>query len=541
MAGGGLVQIIFTGNQDKYLNQAPEITWFKCVYCRHVPFGIEDHLLLPEQKLSLANTSNQSNTTEFVLRQYGDLVFRPVLKITLPDIEAFYDHDIDYYINLFINKASLDNISTNILLSSIDAIINNTTDKIHTIFINNQLTVTYDYENILYGSYGQNNVIEPMLQSNTPNTSYDKIVKYRTIVNNKNPSLNRCVFYSPYNINYLTTELSKLSKLVFTDKTILTGDDYFELFSKSLYKHITSDDENRYIYSIINNKTPLTSGYETKNIQSSTTDEITFKLEYKFSNMKLLFIYNSNLQLKSIFYIKSFLYSSNNYINKISPVLNLYNSFELLISTKSKIMYISDGFNINKQMNIFEITNMTIHNKSYNIISNMTGKPNMLYFIYIDNSNSTFQSSVPGVEDYYDLFFNGPDITKTDSLLVPLCVLTFNINTQMYEQIYFDYNLLVTDYIYNYKDVLIYDQTIEEISYVLIGNNMFYVNNRSDSNEIMYKYTDSINIHDPLPISNGIIQSDINGNNIFLVSSDDNNVILVSQTNEKYIGKRFLV
>jgi hypothetical protein len=84
---GGLVQVVFIGNQDKMLTQLPEITWFKIKYCRHTDFAIQDYLLQPEQNINLSLTKKQFNSTEFILRQYADLVFRPMLKITLPDVD----------------------------------------------------------------------------------------------------------------------------------------------------------------------------------------------------------------------------------------------------------------------------------------------------------------------------------------------------------------------------------------------------------------------------------------------------------------------
>jgi hypothetical protein len=186
--------------------------------------------------------------------------------------------------------------------------INNKNNAIYTIYIDENTTVTYDYENLNYGSFTTNQFTDETFQSTNPVTSFDLVVKHRSIEQNMDENFYRNVYYSPYNVNYLTTELSKLS---LTDDLIFNGDDYYEIFREMLYKYITTDNENRYIYSIINNNSPYETGYTTNNVQSFIADELTFKLEYQFSNMKMLFIYDKNKQLKSIYYVKSFLYSTD--------------------------------------------------------------------------------------------------------------------------------------------------------------------------------------------------------------------------------------
>jgi hypothetical protein len=43
-SGGGLMQLVAYGAQDRYLTAAPQITFFKVVYRRHAAFGRENKL-----------------------------------------------------------------------------------------------------------------------------------------------------------------------------------------------------------------------------------------------------------------------------------------------------------------------------------------------------------------------------------------------------------------------------------------------------------------------------------------------------------------
>ena len=534
---GGLVQIIYVGNQDKFLTQMPQITWFKIMYYRHISFAIQDYLLLPEQNITLSTIKNQKNSTEFILKQYADLVFRPVLKITLPDIEAEYTHDMQYYIDKFLQEIDLNNSSTNILLTSVDAILSKINN--FTIYINNHTTVSYNYDNVKYGRYLNNSHVNTHFQSSEPLTSFDYVAKHRYIdIDNINiDKFNRNIYYSPYNINYLTTELSKLSP---SEDIILNNNDYYNLFRETLYKFITTDDENRYIYSILNNKTPYDTGYSTKNIIATTPVEITFKLEYQFTNMKLLFIYNLTRQLKCIFYVNKFLYSTNTYINNVTPINNLYSTFETSLPST---MFISDGFNTNGNIQIYSITSVIKDNNTYLIESSLIAEANRLYFIYNTKSftdqRNKFKNINSDMENYSDLMNNSSD-SYPESIILPICVLTFNENTGHYEQIVFDYNITEDDYIYMYKDMLIYDQTIEQITHVIIGEKLYSVkNNFSPNTNDTIVYTDTINIYNPLPIINGKVKT-MNDEDLFLVSNDENGLILVSMKNEIYISKNFI-
>ena len=127
---GGLIHLVYIGNQDKVLTELPEITFFKTVYSRHSTFAIQDHYLQSETDIDFGDR------TYFILRAFGDLLFRPYLKITLPNIVASYKTDIIQNINLFWNTVQVKNTNTNIILSKHNALLHNYKTESYHIYIN---------------------------------------------------------------------------------------------------------------------------------------------------------------------------------------------------------------------------------------------------------------------------------------------------------------------------------------------------------------------------------------------------------------------
>jgi hypothetical protein len=538
---GGLVQIIYIGNSDKVLTQHPQVTYFKLTYCRHTAHSIQDFIIKPESTLDMS-TLSENRTSEFVLPQNADLVFRPWMRITLPDIEAKYEHDADYYINKFMQSLRIRNATSNIILSSLRAMLYNYLKNYGTIYINDDTVVSFNYEHLNFGTIKRTtgipvlNDINVLLQD-----SYSQLIKCDVIEQVHSVNTDRHIYYAPHRANYLTTELSKLN---LSDDIIYIDDDFFELFRTNLFKYITSDNENKFLYSLLNNKTPDT-GYLNKNQTQIITDEVTYSLDYLYSNMKMLFIYNNNM-LKCAYYVSSYSYSSKNYVNKIIPIKNLYLQFDELIQDASNNLFISNGFNSNRTFNIHSIS-ATKSDTSYDISSSIIGDNNSLYFIYIDNTSNdqgrTFESTSPGAEDYYDLYYKNPTnpnnkLFGPNDMLLPLCMLKYNAETEKYDQIVFDYTISDQDMIYVYKDVLIFDQITQKIEYVLIGNMLHEIIDEHSYDISTNKYTDNMNLGKSQIIENGVIKS-FNTNEIqFLVSNDENGVILVDD--RIYIGKDFI-
>ena len=401
---GGLIHLVYIGNQDKVLTELPEITFFKTVYSRHSTFAIQDHYLQSETDIDFGDR------TYFILRAFGDLLFRPYLKITLPNIVASYKTDIIQNINLFWNTVQVKNTNTNIILSKHNALLHNYKTESYHIYINDSLSLKYNYEDCTYGN--RTNDIIPdsdiyTLLPFTPLTSYELAVTANNITI---PSkiVNRNIYYSPYNISYLTTELTKLS---FDDNTIYSADDYFEIFRDTIFNNITVNDENKFIYTLLNNKQLYTYNLTQQNIEKTITNEITYTLDYIYSNIKFLYIYktsNTGKSLKSIFLVEDYSYSNFSYTNKLRPVTNLYTYIDNYTPTTNITLYIADGYNTNKSFNIHLIKeSIILNNGSYDISSNIVKDPNKLYMIYPDQlprDQGLLNGS--GNEDYLDLFFN---------------------------------------------------------------------------------------------------------------------------------------
>ena len=539
---GGLVQLVYIGNSDKVLTQFPHVTFFKITYCRHTAHSIQDFIIKPESSLDMA-TMDGNRISEFVLAQNADLVFRPWLRITLPDIEATYEHKTDYYVEQFLKTMRTRNVTSNIILSSLKAMLYNYLKSYSTIYIDDNTSVSFNYEHHNFGANNRITGIPVINDMNPENTdSYSQLIKCDVIDNELSIKTDRYMYYASHNANYLTNELAKLK---FSDEIIFVDDDFYESFRTNLQNYITGDNETKFVYSILNNKSPNNTGFTNKNETKTIIDELTYSLEYLYSNMKMLFIYNNNL-LKCMYYVSSFSYSSKKYVNKVSPVNNLYVQLDDLITNPSNNLFISNGFNSNKTYNIhlFSATKM---DAAYDISSSIVGDSNCLYFVYMDNTSEdqgkTFGSNSPGTEDYFDLYYNEPNNSNNkmfgpNDMLLPLCVLTYNSNTGYYDQVTFNYEINDQDMIYVYKDVLVFNQSSQKIDYALIGNTLHEIVDEHSYDISTNVYSDNINLGKSKIIDQGIIRSFESNEIEFLISNNDDGVILID--GGIHIGKDYI-
>jgi hypothetical protein len=107
--GGGLMQLVLTGQQDQYITQNPQISYFKYAYKKHTNFAMEsiklDFLVNPELK----PTGNDSFYRCNILR-HGDLLSSLYFCFTLPDIyssDVYKFRWIENIGNIFIKKATI--------------------------------------------------------------------------------------------------------------------------------------------------------------------------------------------------------------------------------------------------------------------------------------------------------------------------------------------------------------------------------------------------------------------------------------------------
>ena len=107
--GGGLMQLVLTGQQDQYIIQNPQISYFKYAYKKHTNFAMEsiklDFLVKPEMKPD----GNDSFYRCDVLR-HGDLLSNLYFCFTLPDIyssDVYKFRWVENIGNIFIKKATI--------------------------------------------------------------------------------------------------------------------------------------------------------------------------------------------------------------------------------------------------------------------------------------------------------------------------------------------------------------------------------------------------------------------------------------------------
>ena len=78
--GGGLLQIVAYGNQDNYLTNNPDITYFKNNYKKHTNFSIESI------ECTIDGTKNFDNTITCTIPRNADLLSKIYIKINIyPD------------------------------------------------------------------------------------------------------------------------------------------------------------------------------------------------------------------------------------------------------------------------------------------------------------------------------------------------------------------------------------------------------------------------------------------------------------------------
>lgn len=533
---GGLIHLAYIGNQEKYLTQMPEITFFKTMYCRYGHFAIEDHYIQSSTDVQLGKG------TYFKIRDYGDLVFRPYMKITLPTIEAQYIYPLDYYTDKYYAIKHVNNINVNNVLTKIGAMIHNRDHINIPVVLNNNTIISYNRENLINGVVNYDYKSNGFLPDISMNTSFDHAHDYTLTFDFNN---NRDIYYASYNIKYLTDVLSKTS---FDDQVIITNDDYFELFKSTLFDYIVRINENKFIHSLLNNQQLLTENLSSKNVVVNYTNELTFSLQYLFSNMKLLYVYNPSKQLKSIFTVEDYSYSGDNYTNKVRVVENLYPYLNSIISDVSSTLFISDGYSLNKNVNIHTIENITIEGDYYyDISSNIEKDNNKLYMVYIDthpqdqniNKDNTEEANI---EDYYDMYFNGPNkntyynIYPDVTFKLPLCYLKYNSDVGYYEKIAFSSEVTKDDFVFLYKDVVIFDEESQHYSFVLINNKMYELTQMDTG----VQYTNSLYIRNGVDIIDKTIE--YNGNTTFLLNSDNGSLTFINNyTNQKYHAQNYIV
>lgn len=97
---GGLLQLITSGEQDRYLTTKPEITFFRKVYKRYTNFSLDFKEIAANQQ------AEYNEEISFNVENLGDALYQCYIQITLPTINGFSDNIITNtdYINNKKNK-----------------------------------------------------------------------------------------------------------------------------------------------------------------------------------------------------------------------------------------------------------------------------------------------------------------------------------------------------------------------------------------------------------------------------------------------------
>ena len=516
------------GYEDKPLISDPEITFFKIVYHTHSLFSVQEHEIQSETDITFGNS------TVFKIRNYGDLIYNPILQVELPEIEVLYDDTIDnYLLQLSRTNSRLLNSNANLIISKLTAMLYNYNIDKFPIFIQNNLlinntygtinstTIETNYKTVYDESY--NSFFGLDLSAN----NFEKYINSLQLYNSPNNKINTNIYYSTYNINYLTTILNNI---VLSDSLIVTKNDFFQNFKTNLYNFITSNNyELQFLNSIINNTNIIGNNFSTKNVQDIVSNQIEYSLQYFYSNMSIFYVYgdvpnSTNKQLKAIFNVNNYNYSSSNYTVNVYPFINLYDVLDNDISNNlSQKYYIATGYLNNKKFNISTITSIDISNNSYIITSDLFNNgidPNICYRIFPDilprdqDILNITNSNTPSSEDFLKLYYQNQSETTSnlfddgnEKRLTPLCVVQYNTITKLFDKINLTNNITSDDYIMMFKDIFIFNELSQKIQYVIINEELYDVNDTSGNNII---YSDRIFISNPTPIINSTITKNNN-------------------------------
>jgi hypothetical protein len=107
--GGGLLQLVIAGNQDQYVTQNPQLSYFKYAYKKHTKFSMESIPLSFTNQPRLT-PDGEGNIYRCNISRYGDLLSNMYFCFTLPNIyssDKYKFRWIENVGNMFIKKATV--------------------------------------------------------------------------------------------------------------------------------------------------------------------------------------------------------------------------------------------------------------------------------------------------------------------------------------------------------------------------------------------------------------------------------------------------
>jgi hypothetical protein len=106
---GGLLQLVITGQQDQYITQNPQISYFKYVYKRHTKFAMES-IRLEFLNIPRLEPTGDANYYRCNISRHGDLLSNVYFCFTLPNIyssDKYKFRWIENIGNMFVKKATI--------------------------------------------------------------------------------------------------------------------------------------------------------------------------------------------------------------------------------------------------------------------------------------------------------------------------------------------------------------------------------------------------------------------------------------------------
>ena len=260
----------------------------------------------------------------------------------------------------------------------------------------------------------------------------------------------------------------------------------------------------------------------------------------KLNNIYIILLIMTTIWMGTIGFIDDYVYSGSNFTNVMTTFSNLYEQFEADMIGNKKY-YIASGFDSNKKFKITPITSFDISENSYSIgfdTTKVTLDSNIVYFIYpdirpIDQGINLSNLPNPNYEDYYKIYYT--DYTSTysgemyepDSLLLPTCVLKYNLDTRLFDKIELSQSVTKDDYIFMYNDVFVYNTQSQKNQYILINNKLFTINDISSGS---YIYSSNIFVENTsIQIVDGI--ASINELDTYLIYSTETSLEFIDSIN----------
>lgn len=387
---GGILQLIFNGMENIWIDHEPQITFFKKIYRRHTPFATET---IP---IRLNKNINFGMESSAIIQPIGDLVHRIFFVFDIPQLAAaFLNTKQEDILNLLSNSK----ISDNDFYQNIKYYLKNS-DELEVINIINLIDNTLDfyqkekkfYKLTIEQSHNKKDFIGCCFSNKKEYHLIYNLIKYIYKIN-KN-----IISVIPLSDNRIIDVLlysSIFSNLLF-HKEILT---LFHLENNIEHTTVNHKSFNDYIFNIYDNQI---NGFEINNPMDFNTDIINISKKYSINNDNYdfgpLYYYTLNIYNTIISVIKKFaktipivsikLFKTQkidiyNDINS-TPINNQYYNTIIDPNFKTKFM-------INNEYNLDNFMETSFFDDEY-IFPNKYNNEYMLYYnkqaiILFDNIN----------------------------------------------------------------------------------------------------------------------------------------------------------